>query len=77
MSATFQSTVLFVRDVQVSRQFYEGLLGMQVRMDFGLNVGYAGGLAIWDAEYATSETHLQQAFRQRRTLGLRQPGSVL
>ncbi|WP_119065333.1 VOC family protein [Aggregatilinea lenta] len=52
MDVKFQSTVLFVRDVPASRQFYEGLLGMQVVADFGLNVGYTGGLAIWEAEYA-------------------------
>lgn len=33
MSIQFQSAVLFVRDVQVSRPFYEGLLGQEVEQE--------------------------------------------
>jgi catechol 2,3-dioxygenase-like lactoylglutathione lyase family enzyme len=46
------SSVLFVKDMAVSRKFYEGVLGLQVEADFGENIGYVGGLAIMRKEYA-------------------------
>ena len=52
MKAHFLSSVIFVQDVPTSRKFYEGLLGQQVMMDHGLNVGYVGGFALWQAEHA-------------------------
>ena len=52
MDAQFQSSVIFVQDIPASRQFYEGLLGQQVLMDHGPNVGYVGGFALWQAEHA-------------------------
>jgi catechol 2,3-dioxygenase-like lactoylglutathione lyase family enzyme len=48
---TFQSSVLFVRDIEPSRRFYEGLLGQEVVFDFGENVSFAGGFAIQQAEH--------------------------
>jgi catechol 2,3-dioxygenase-like lactoylglutathione lyase family enzyme len=47
MTIQFQSSVFFVRDMQASRRFYEELLGQEVEMDFGANVGYKGGFALW------------------------------
>ncbi|MCP4539035.1 MAG: glyoxalase [Chloroflexi bacterium] len=52
MSIKFQSSVFFVKDVGVSRRFYEGLLSQQVEMDFGPNVGFVGGFAIWQVDHA-------------------------
>lgn len=52
MAIKFQSAVLFVRDIQTSRHFYESLLGQKVLMDHGLNVGYEGGFAIWQIDHA-------------------------
>jgi catechol 2,3-dioxygenase-like lactoylglutathione lyase family enzyme len=46
-----ESPILFVRDIQASRRFYEGLLGQKVQMDFGVNVGFEGGLAIWQTDH--------------------------
>lgn len=54
MRAQFRSAVLFVKDMAVSRHFYEALLGQQVDMDFGVNVGYVGGLALWEVNSAYS-----------------------
>ncbi len=48
MPARFCSAVIFVKQMAVSRRFYEGLLSQQVEMDFGVNVGYVGGLALWE-----------------------------
>jgi catechol 2,3-dioxygenase-like lactoylglutathione lyase family enzyme len=55
-----QSSVLFVRDVALSRQFYEGLLGQTVEMDFGANVGFQGGFAIWQVDHALQTIHGRQ-----------------
>src|SRR3989304_4179729 len=52
MTITFQSTVIFVQDIPRSRRFYEDLLGQKVDMDFGVNVGYVGGFAIWQIDHA-------------------------
>ena len=72
MDVRYVSAVLFVRDIAVSRQFYEGMFGQQVDTDFGKNVGYASGLALWEAgvahqiiyarEYAGSTPLGQQNF---------------
>jgi catechol 2,3-dioxygenase-like lactoylglutathione lyase family enzyme len=52
VSIKFQSGVIFVKDVEASRRFYEGLLGQEVEMDFGPNVGFVGGFAIWQVDHA-------------------------
>ena len=52
MSITFQSSVIFVKDIKASRHFYEDLLGQEVLMDFGPNVGFVGGFAIWQVDHA-------------------------
>ena len=53
MTISFQSSVIFVEDIDRSRRFYEGLLGQKVEMDFGPNVGFEGGFALWEVEHAT------------------------
>lgn len=57
MQATFRSVVLFVGDMAASRRFYEGLLGLEVDMDFGVNVGYTCGLALWQVRAAHEAIH--------------------
>jgi len=42
----FMGPLLVVEDLQRSRIFYEGLLGMKVQNDFGVNVSFEGNLAI-------------------------------
>jgi catechol 2,3-dioxygenase-like lactoylglutathione lyase family enzyme len=46
------SSVLFVKDIQASRRFYETVLGQKVLMDHGPNVGFEGGFALWQVEHA-------------------------
>ena len=48
----FESAVFFVKDVEKSKNFYVNVLGQKILMDFGRNVGFEGGFAIWEAEYA-------------------------
>jgi predicted enzyme related to lactoylglutathione lyase len=72
MDVRYISAVLFVKDMELSRRFYEGLFGQQVDTDFGKNVGYTSGLALWevgvahkiiyDCEYADSTPLGRQNF---------------
>jgi catechol 2,3-dioxygenase-like lactoylglutathione lyase family enzyme len=48
----YRSVVLLVNDIEKSKRFYSGILGQKVVMDFGKNVGFEGGLAIWEKDYA-------------------------
>ena len=52
MDVRYISAVIFVKDIAVSRQFYEGMFGQQVDTDFGKNVGYTSGLALWEVGVA-------------------------
>ena len=52
MTIQFQSSVIFVKDIEASRRFYEELLGQEVLMDHGPNVGFVGGFAIWQVDHA-------------------------
>jgi catechol 2,3-dioxygenase-like lactoylglutathione lyase family enzyme len=48
----FQSAVFFVADVERAKHFYHDVLGQKITMDFGANVAFEGGLAIWHTSYA-------------------------
>lgn len=48
----FESAVFFVKDVNKSKNFYKNILGQKILMDFGLNVAFEGGFAIWETDYA-------------------------
>jgi catechol 2,3-dioxygenase-like lactoylglutathione lyase family enzyme len=52
LNPVFHSVVLLVEDIERSKRFYGGVLGQKVVMDFGRNVGFEGGLAIWERAYA-------------------------
>jgi len=64
MGVTFQGSVIFVKDIKVSRRFYEELLGQKVMVDFGQVVGFEGGFSIWQVDHAYSilfDTQADQA----------------
>ncbi|MDY6864431.1 MAG: VOC family protein [Halobacteriota archaeon] len=46
------SFVILVKDIGVSKRFYQEILSQEVEMDFGKNVGFKSGLALWDKKYA-------------------------
>lgn len=52
MTITFQSSVIFVQDITVSRRFYEKLLGQEVETDHGLSLTYKNGFALWQIDHA-------------------------
>ncbi len=46
----FQGSLLVVRDMRRSLDFYRGLLGLSVAADYGANVALSGGLSLQTAE---------------------------
>jgi catechol 2,3-dioxygenase-like lactoylglutathione lyase family enzyme len=52
MAINYRSAVFFVKDIQASRRFYEHLIGQEVLMDHGPNIGYKAGFALWDVSHA-------------------------
>jgi predicted enzyme related to lactoylglutathione lyase len=52
VNVKFCSSVLLVKDIKLSRQFYEEFLNQKVEIDYGTNVGFVGGFAIWQKEGA-------------------------
>jgi catechol 2,3-dioxygenase-like lactoylglutathione lyase family enzyme len=50
MQLSTPSTALFVKDIRVSGNFYEKILQLQVELDFGKNIIFKGGLAIWEIQ---------------------------
>lgn len=68
-SPLFKNAVLFVSDMAASRHFYEGLLEQKVEVDVGANVGYAGGLALWQKDSAARHIHGQTAAAGPAPLG--------
>jgi catechol 2,3-dioxygenase-like lactoylglutathione lyase family enzyme len=57
----YRSCVLLVKDIEKSKQFYNTVLGQKIVMDFGRNVIFEGGLAIWKKDYA-----LNLIFREKK-----------
>ncbi len=48
----YQAAVFFVKDIAKSKHFYNQVLGQKIVADFGRNVGFEGGLSIWEKDYA-------------------------
>jgi catechol 2,3-dioxygenase-like lactoylglutathione lyase family enzyme len=44
------STALFVKNIETSKKFYIDLLGMSIDLDFGKNVIFKNGFAIWEIQ---------------------------
>ncbi|MGI6686421.1 MAG: VOC family protein [Bacillota bacterium] len=53
-------SLIAVRDIKISRNFYENLLNQKVEFDFGENVSFAGGFAIHLADHFQSLLGLSQ-----------------
>jgi catechol 2,3-dioxygenase-like lactoylglutathione lyase family enzyme len=48
----FISSVLFVKDINISKRFYTAVLGQKIEFDFGKYVGFKDGFGIWEGGYA-------------------------
>jgi len=46
------SIALFVRDINISKNFYINILQQQIDLDFGKNVVFKAGFAIWETHYS-------------------------
>ena len=44
----FISAVIFVRDIQTSKDFYTNVFKQEIQYDFGKNVMFKSGLSIWE-----------------------------
>ncbi len=51
MNIRFQGSLLFVKDVSVSRSFYENILQQKVEYDFGEDISFQSGFTIHDANH--------------------------
>ncbi len=47
MTLKFHSSVLFVEDIEKSKEFYCNILKQEIETDFGSNVSLKGGLSLW------------------------------
>ncbi|HEX2970499.1 MAG TPA: VOC family protein [Bacteroidales bacterium] len=45
------TTVLFVRDIEISKQFYCSIPGLAIDLDFGKNVIFRNGFTIWEIRH--------------------------
>jgi catechol 2,3-dioxygenase-like lactoylglutathione lyase family enzyme len=57
----YQAAVFFVSNVEKSKRFYNEALGQKVTVDFGANVGFEGGLSIWEKNYALDTIFKEKA----------------
>jgi len=46
----FHSAVIFVENIERSKQFYINLLDQKIEHDFGKNVIFNGGLTLWEVQ---------------------------
>jgi len=46
----YHSVGVFVKDIEVSRQFYTEVLGLSIEHDFGGNIILVGGISIWQID---------------------------
>jgi uncharacterized glyoxalase superfamily protein PhnB len=53
MEIKFVGPAIFVKDIKAACRFYTQVLGQKINVDFGVNVGFVGGLALWQRDYAT------------------------
>ena len=42
------STAIFVKNVELSKKIYHDILGLEIEFDFGKNIIFKGGIAIWE-----------------------------
>lgn len=48
MNLKNSSIAIFVKDIEISKRFYQDLLGLEVEFNFGKNIIFKGGIAIWE-----------------------------
>ena len=59
------STLIAVKDIQKSKQFYHDVLGLEVISDLGANVTLTGGFALHWTEHCCIQTKVFPGGRKR------------
>ncbi|TAJ45861.1 VOC family protein [Methanofollis fontis] len=49
---SYHSTVLFVEDVERSKEFYTQVMGEEIDLDLGRNIIFRSGVGIWEGGFA-------------------------
>jgi len=50
MDIKFHSSVIFVKDISISKKFYCETLKQEIETDFGNNISLKGGLSLWQMQ---------------------------
>jgi catechol 2,3-dioxygenase-like lactoylglutathione lyase family enzyme len=53
MQIKLVGAVIFVKDIKAACRFYTEVLDQKIDVDFGANVGFVGGLSLWQRDHAT------------------------
>ncbi|QAR32431.1 glyoxalase [Geovibrio thiophilus] len=53
-------TAVFVKDMEKSRAFYSGILGLKEHMDSGVHLSYNCGLSLWQEDAALGTIHSEK-----------------
>lgn len=48
MDLKYSGLALFVKDIDKAKNFYSNILKLSIQFDFGKNIVYQGGMAIWE-----------------------------
>ena len=62
MKINFHSSVIFVKDMEASKDFYCNILQQEIEYDFGNNISLKNGLSIWQVP---SEHSLNKSFYRK------------
>lgn len=65
MTTTFEGPVLFVADINQSRQFYEQVMKQKVKADHGKHMVFENGFFLWQTDSAT-ETIYGRSIEQKK-----------
>lgn len=52
MEFHFESPAVFVKDIDISRKFYETTLGQDILMDNGPHMAFKSGFSVWQVDHA-------------------------
>ncbi|HEX2393985.1 MAG TPA: VOC family protein [Bacteroidales bacterium] len=44
------NTAIFVKEIEISKNFYRNILGLEIDLDFGKNVVFKSSFAIWEIQ---------------------------
>ncbi|WP_018124014.1 VOC family protein [Desulfovibrio oxyclinae] len=66
MAIRYEGAVLFVSDIEVSRRFYEQVMGQKLVEDHGPHLVFESGFFLWQADHARSVIHGNEEKKSHR-----------